>query len=105
MAFKMKAGKEGPMKKNFPSAFKQDEQGWKHYFEEKENEAKRDSIRLSKSGGVKFKDLSKEEKQKSLTKMNQLYNAKFAPKGKSGTDYRKREYDARGWAYDDTIKQ
>ena len=24
MAFKMKAGKEGPMKKNFPSAFKKD---------------------------------------------------------------------------------
>ena len=25
MAFKMKAGKEGPMKKNFPSAFKKEE--------------------------------------------------------------------------------
>tara|TARA_R100001230_G_C5492442_1_gene39552 strand:- start:8 stop:277 length:270 start_codon:yes stop_codon:yes gene_type:complete len=25
MAFKMKAGKEGPMKKNFPSAFKKDD--------------------------------------------------------------------------------
>ena len=24
--FKMKAGKEGPMKKNFPSAFKQDQE-------------------------------------------------------------------------------
>ena len=26
MAFKMKAGKEGPMKKNFPGAFKKEEQ-------------------------------------------------------------------------------
>ena len=75
MAFKMKSGGEGPMKKNFPSAFKQ----------------------------VKFKDLSKEEKQKSLTKMTQLYNAKFPPKGKPGTKYRKREYDSKGWAYDETI--
>ena len=77
MAFKMKAGTEGPMKKNFPSAFKQD----------------------------KYKDLSKEEKQEFLTKMTQKYNAKFPPKGKSGTEYRKREYDARGWAYDETIKK
>lgn len=29
MAFKMKAGKEGPMKKNFPSAFKEDPPGSK----------------------------------------------------------------------------
>ena len=25
------------------------------------------------------------------------------PKGRIGSEYRKREYDARGWAYDDTI--
>ena len=29
MGFKMKAGKEGPMRKNFPSAFKQDNDGTK----------------------------------------------------------------------------
>ena len=36
-------------------------------------------------------------------KTNPSNKTKSGPKGKIGSEYRKKEYDARGWKYDDTI--
>ena len=77
MAFKMKAKGFGnnPMKKNFPSAFKQTDNDDKKWWE--------------------FWKKNSETNKPSET--NDV-------KGKIGSEYRKAEYDARGWGYDDTIK-
>ena len=64
-AFKMKAGKEGPMRKNFPSAFKQTTDNEKYFYRERkaaEGEKEAKSLKgqarvdaFSKRHGVEYK--------------------------------------------------
>jgi len=76
MAFKMKAGKEGPMKKNFPAAFKVD-------LDEVTVEAKAPRVAVLKPGFI-YKDgkYYKESMDPSLepTKVNMADAIKMKPK-------------------------
>ena len=46
--FKMKAGKEGPMKKNFPSAFKQTTDNEKYFYKERKSQLEEEKLKTLK---------------------------------------------------------
>jgi len=87
MAFKMKAGKEGPMRKNFPSAFKETDA---------EFEAKLKASGMNVSPSVEVK------KSDNLTQRDVL--AKQAKSGKSGITKPGMEQSAKSKNYDDADK-
>jgi len=68
MAFKMKAGKKGPMNKNFPSVFKQDNDYKKENRKRIEDLAKRGQASVT-GQVVSDKNLSKRQKKKFLSKI------------------------------------
>ena len=72
----------------------------------------RKSSAMYKKSGFKMKGWSaghgtgshlKKETNYLDDKENPKSNTLGPPKGRIGSEYRKKEYDARGWAYDDTI--
>ena len=78
MAFKMKADKEGPMKKNFPSAFKKDPPG---------------SKKTKVFGGRGTLDTSTKKGKAMLDEINSIKTKKSRPnQPEKGHDYSKRPY-------------
>jgi|TARA_R100000084_G_C4640127_1_gene143355 seryl-tRNA synthetase len=82
MAFKMKAGKEGPMRKNFPAAFKQDLE------EMGRRAARQQSDEILK---VKMEDTKRrnEEKIKEITARMKMLESLIERKKKMGVDFSK----------------
>ena len=68
MAFKMKAGPEGPMRKNFPSVFKLDDDYKKENKKRIENLAKQGQSKVM-TDVLKNENLSKRQKRKYISKL------------------------------------